>query len=324
MVTDTRTYLLQSLLLYRRVTMTKVSIELKYEIVALLKRGFSVKRIHAKIIREHGIKISRNGVKYHVHQYQIGNFDIVVPPLNRSRTDGIVTETDTAIIRETFQQDPFSSSSDVRRRLCSHSTILSRASVKRAIGKAGYVNSKPRYCQLIRHVNMEKRVEFCRSLIESNDRLENIIFSDECSVQLHNNRTTSYRQNGTLTPHIGKPKHPLKLHVWAGISRKGTTSLLIFDGIMRSDFFVEEILRNTLLPFIKENFGENHRFQQDNDPKHRSKLAQKFMTDNGINWWNDWPSGTVLYATHLVLSLFTTLLLFCDQEITRLTCASLS
>lgn len=24
---------------------------------------------------------------------------------------------------------------------------------------------------------------------------------------------------------------------------------------------------------------------QDNDPKHRSNLAQGFFTDNGINWW---------------------------------------
>ena len=29
-----------------------------------------------------------------------------------------------------------------------------------------------------------------------------------------------------------------------------------------------------------------HRFQQDNDPKHKSKMAKEFMEDNGINWWN--------------------------------------
>ncbi|VDI14864.1 Hypothetical predicted protein [Mytilus galloprovincialis] len=28
----------------------------------------------------------------------------------------------------------------------------------------------------------------------------------------------------------------------------------------------------------------------DNDPKHRSKVSKDFMTANGINWWDVWPS----------------------------------
>ena len=112
-------------------------------------------------------------------------------------------------------------------------------------------------------------------------------------MQLHDNKTTSYRQKGMLTPHMGRPKHPLKVHVWGGISRKGRTEIVVFDGIMKSDFFVEEILRGTLLPFVRENYRDNHRLQQDNDPKHRSKLALTFLQDNDINWWREWPSGTV-------------------------------
>ena len=44
------------------------------------------------------------------------------------------------------------------------------------------------------------------------------------------------------------------------------------------------------LPFIETVYTDKHRFQQDNDPKHHSKLAQQFMKDNDINWWNVWPS----------------------------------
>jgi len=66
--------------------------------------------------------------------------------------------------------------------------------------------------------------------------------------------------------------------------------LLIFDGILKSNFFVEKIFNQTLLPFIQSIFPNKHRFQQDNDPKHRSKLAKEFMTKNNINWWECWPS----------------------------------
>lgn len=59
---------------------------------------------------------------------------------------------------------------------------------------------------------------------------------------------------------------------------------------MEKNFFVNEILKDTLLPFVEQVYPDGHRFQQDNDPKHKSKLAQEFMGNNGINWWKCWPS----------------------------------
>ena len=146
--------------------------------------------------------------------------------------------------------------------------LYSMSTTRAAIQAAGFVNSKPRYHQLIRDVNKAKRVAFCTQLVQDREQFHNIIFTDECTVQLHQNQTTVYRRKGTLTPHFSKPKHPLKLHVWAGISRKGATSILIFDGIMDSSFYVEQILQRMALPFIQETFGNDHRFMQDNDPKH--------------------------------------------------------
>ena len=62
------------------------------------------------------------------------------------------------------------------------------------------------------------------------------------------------------------------IHVWAGISKRGVTKILVFTGIMKKEFFVEEILKNTLLPFLTQTYPDGNRFQQDNDPKHTSKL----------------------------------------------------
>ncbi|CAC5423143.1 unnamed protein product [Mytilus coruscus] len=60
--------------------------------------------------------------------------------------------------------------------------------------------------------------------------------------------------------------------------------------ILKSDFFVNTILRLGLLPFIRQTYPDHHRFQQDNDPKHRSNLNKRFMQENQINWWDIWPS----------------------------------
>ena len=78
-----------------------------------------------------------------------------------------------------------------------------------------------------------------------------------------------------------RPKHPLKVHVWAGISLKGPTKICIFEGMMDAQLFVS-ILDSTLIPFIAERYPEGHRFMQDNDPKHASLHAQAFYRDKGI------------------------------------------
>ena len=50
-----------------------------------------------------------------------------------------------------------------------------------------------------------------------------------------------------------KAKHPFKVNVWASISKRGAMPILIFMGIMRKEFYVEQILRNVLLPFLYAN-----------------------------------------------------------------------
>lgn len=52
-----------------------------------------------------------------------------------------------------------------------------------------------------------------------------------------------------------------------------------------------EILHKTLLPFIAEKYPMGHRFMQDNDPKHTSRLAQEFFMEKGINWWKTAPES---------------------------------
>ena len=47
------------------------------------------------------------------------------------------------------------------------------------------------------------------------------------------------------------------------------------------------ILQETLIPFIKAVYPDQHRFMQDNDPKHVSNHAKQYLQDNNINWSPD-------------------------------------
>lgn len=83
---------------------------------------------------------------------------------------------------------------------------------------------------------------------------------------------------------ICRAKHPVKVHVWAGISKQGHTEICVFDSIM-GRFLFTSILEKALLPFMQRIFPASHRFMQDNDPKHMSHHAQDFLRSKGINWW---------------------------------------
>lgn len=69
-----------------------------------------------------------------------------------------------------------------------------------------------------------------------------------------------------------RPKHPTMVHVWAGISRRGSAGIYmyIFEGIMKKELYAGAML----VLFIKDVFPATRKFMQDNDLK-RVELCQR-------------------------------------------------
>ena len=102
--------------------------------------------------------------------------------------------------------------------------------IKRERRLLGWVASKPKYCQWVRGGNMEKRLEWCTQMISTNESFDNVIFTDECSIQLDSHGRLCFRLRGEPRKLKPKPKHQVKVHVWAGISKKkrGNQNMYIY------------------------------------------------------------------------------------------------
>ena len=75
--------------------------------------------------------------------------------------------------------------------------------------------------------------------------------------------------------------------VWGAIRAKSKISCHTFMSNMDVLFYIK-ILQNHLLPAARQQYAIQWRFQQNNDPKHRSKVAKEFL-DREVPKTIDWP-----------------------------------
>jgi hypothetical protein len=136
-----------------------------------------------------------------------------------------------------------------------------------------------------RHIQMRKSWAEAHML----DRWHTTIFTDETAFDLFRNKVRRWHKNGEK-PIRRLPKSRQKVMAWGGISRKGKMPLFCFIDIMDGPYYVD-ILETKLLPTAQQLYGKNWRLQQDNDPKHTSRVAKEFMEKKKIKVM-DWPSNS--------------------------------
>jgi hypothetical protein len=172
--------------------------------------------------------------------------------------------------------------------------ICSRT-VGRRINELSDLSSKWKHkAPFISEKNRIKRLKWCKErLTWTKEEWRQILWSDESPFVLRYNRATriwrtssekyeSWAMRGTV-------KHDHKIMVWGCFSSLGVGNLHLIDGIMEKNQY-KNILENQMLPSARRLFGDSDwKFQEDNDPKHTSKLCKQFHVDHKTNRI-DWPA----------------------------------
>ena len=259
--------------------MGRLSVETRQRAVTLWEAGTKVKAIRLRF-KEEGINVSL--VARHSLIKKFKKFGKIADLKRRSQPKILNMEQYEFIDEAMLESDELTARALCRKLCQKFPTLrLSVETVRRARRELGWVSTTPKYCQLIREVNKEKRLIWCKDMLSKGEDLKNIIWTDECSVQLQSHSLRCYRKVGQPKRLKPKPKHPYKIHLWGGISYSGATPLVFFSGKLCATKLVK-IFDVGLLPFPNVRY---HRLMQDNDPKHTSGLAKEYLINNGINWW---------------------------------------
>ena len=176
---------------------------------------------------------------------------------------------------------------------------LGKSTIDRTRRDLGWTFAAPAYCQLVRPANQQKRMNFVSDHPDFHETCDDCIFTDETSIQLEWHRKRCARRRGQPGRPKPRPKHPYKVHLWAGISARGATKAVIFDGKMDRFRYVN-VLAHGLMPFLHTSYPDGHRLIQDNDPKHTSKFASNWMAAHGINWFRTPPESPDLNPIEMV------------------------
>lgn len=160
---------------------------------------------------------------------------------------------------------------------------VSHSCVNRALTSWSLIGRVAARKPLLSKRNVKKRLAFAKQHVKwSKNKWEKVLFTDESKFELFGSKRRLFvrRQPGErfnkscLVPTI---KHGGgSIMVWGGISTNGVTRLKRIVGIMDQKVY-HSILVYTAIPEGKRLIGKGFVFQEDNDPKHASKLCRGYL-----------------------------------------------
>ena len=196
---------------YRVFTLTamgKLSEYARKRIISLRSSGTKQTKIK-ELLEQEGIKTSRSAISLFLSRYSKTG-DIGDAP-RCGRTAKLAPET-IAYIEEKMQENDELTSRELKDKLSNECDVqISEATIRRVRRKLGWKVEKARYCQLVREQNKIKRLAFCLKAFTEKDTFENVIFTDETSVQMEQHARVCFHKDGTQPKRKGRPKHPLKV-----------------------------------------------------------------------------------------------------------------
>lgn len=254
------------------------SAEFREKIKHLHNQGFSYRKIAETL--NCSKRMVENAVKYKFQRETRGRKSKISPTLERS-------------IMRFVKKNPFASSYQIKKEF---SLDVDASTIRKRLINHNLKAKRPRKVPFLSKRNVSRRILFANEHAKwPVEKWRNILWSDETKCNLfypdcgtqHVRRPLNTAFNPQYT--VKTVKHGGgSIMVWGCFSYQGVGPIYRIESTMTAVTYCN-ILNEVLLPYAEENMPLRWVFQQDNDPKHTSKLANKWFSDNNVNVLS-WPA----------------------------------
>ena len=139
----------------------------------------------------------------------------------------------------------------------------------------------------------KKRFEFTKFHIENNTDFSKTVFTDESWFILGRNKRWVWVDKTQITHKVlsNQKAHPQKIMIWGGVGYQFKTDLIIVDGTLNSENYIEQIIfGSNLIEAADKKYGIGEwTLMQDNARPHVSNETLSVLQELEINILKDWP-----------------------------------
>jgi len=166
---------------------------------------------------------------------------------------------------------------------------VSSRTIRRHLGGIGMKYKNVRRRIFLTKTHKEKRVQMAKEWITNNHDWSKTIFSDEKRFSLDgpDNWMTYIGRNEIIERNMRQCKGG-GVMVWLMVMPNGLLSYKIIEGKFDSKDYLA-LLKTSVVPISKLNYGMDYFFQEDNCSVHKAKIIQNFMNTSKINILK-WPA----------------------------------
>jgi transposase len=259
----------------------------KSQIIALLELGFSTREVAEKfnINQSTVVRIRQKYIIFNTFEHLCGN-----------GRPTVISDQIKAVIKRENLKNPRNSLRKFKEKIREETgENIGKTSVKKALNSMGLFAFSPIKKPCLTRKHIDRRYQISMSWINMGiEKIKTIIFSDESKFNLFysDNKPSVWREPraGLKSEHIN---HTVKyggksVVAWGCFSYYGVGRLVFIDGNMDAPHYVC-ILADNLFASASEMGLNEFIFQQDNDPKHTSRLAMNFFRERNIDLL-PWPS----------------------------------
>lgn len=185
--------------------MPRLDLDSRRRVIQLHTAGISVKFIENHL-RDEGTVVTRWSLQRLIKKYkETGLYtDLHCRIRDKKITDEMAVE-----INNELETNDETTARQLRNTLIEKHPGLevSLSTIKRQRKQIGWVSTRPHYCQLIRELNKTKKTCMVSGTAESKEDFANVVFSDECTIQLEHHGRLCFRKefhpcNLSLAPSI--------------------------------------------------------------------------------------------------------------------------